>query len=58
MVPSGWHPNLWVILSTRNVSNREAGRADHAELPLLISQTGLQSDVVVIDCPNRHGSPL
>ncbi|WP_176475269.1 ParA family protein [Kocuria sp. WN036] len=57
-LPSGWHPNLRVILSARNVSNREADRADHAELRLKISLTGLQADVVVIDCPNRQGGPL
>ena len=28
------------------------------ELPLWISLTGLQADVVVIDCPNRQGGPL
>ena len=57
-MPSGWHPNLRVIPSARNVSNREADRADHAELRLKISLTGLQADVVVIDCPNRQGGPL
>ncbi|MUN64659.1 AAA family ATPase [Kocuria sediminis] len=57
-VPSGWHPNLRVIPSARNVSNREADRADHAELRLKISLTGLSADVVVIDCPNRQGGPL
>lgn len=57
-MPSGWHPNLRVIPSARNVSNREADRADHAELRLKISLTGLQADVVVIDCPNRQGRPL
>lgn len=54
-VPSGWHPNLRVIPSARNVSNREADRIDHAKLPLLISLTGLQADVVVIDCPQPPG---
>ena len=57
-MPSGWHPNLRVIPSARNVSNREADRADHAELRLKISLTGLSADVVVIDCPNRQGGPL
>lgn len=57
-VPSGWHPNLRVIPSARNVSNREADRADHAELRLKISLAGLSADVVVIDCPNRQGGPL
>lgn len=57
-VPSGWHPNLRVIPSARNVSNREADRADHAELRLNISLTGLSADVVVIDCPNRQSGPL
>ena len=51
-------PHLRVIPSTRNVSNREADRADHAELRLKISLTGLSADVVVIDCPNRQGGPL
>ena len=50
--PSRWHPNLRVIPSARNVSNREADRADHAELRLKISLIGLSADVVVIDCPN------
>jgi chromosome partitioning protein len=50
-VPRGWHPNLRMILSARNVSNREADRADHAELRLKISLTGLSADVVVIHCP-------
>lgn len=57
-VPSGWHANLRVIPSARNVSNREADRADHAELRLKISLAGLLADVVVIDCPNRQGGPL
>ena len=57
-LPNGWHPHLRVIPSARNVSNREADRADHAELRLKISLTGLQADVVVIDCPNRQGGPL
>ena len=56
--PSRWHPNLRVIPSARNVSNREADRADHAELRLKISLIGLSADVVVIDCPNRQGGPL
>ena len=55
---SGWHSNLRVIPSARNVSNREADRADHAELRLKIFLTGLSADVVVIDCPNRQGGPL
>lgn len=55
---SGWPPNLRVIPSARNVSNREADRADHAELRLKISLTGLSADVVVIDCPKRQGGPL
>lgn len=55
---AGGPPNLWVIPSARNVSNREADRADHAELRLKISLIGLSADVVVIDCPNRQGGPL
>jgi cellulose biosynthesis protein BcsQ len=57
-VPSHWHPRLRVIPSARSVSNREADRADHAELRLRISLMGLPAEVVVIDCPNRQGGPL
>ncbi|WP_368499901.1 ParA family protein [Herbiconiux sp. A18JL235] len=55
---SRWFPNLRVVPSARNVSNREADRADHAELRLRASLDGLQADLVVIDCPNRQGGPL
>ena len=55
---SRWFPNLRVVPSARNVSNREADRADHAELRLHTSLDGLQADLVVIDCPNRQGGPL
>lgn len=57
-VPCGWFPNLRVIPSARSVSNREADRADHAELRLRTSLIGIDADVVVIDCPNRQGGPL
>lgn len=57
-VRSNWHPNLRVIPSARSVSNREADRADHAELRLKISLEGIDADLVVIDCPNRQGGPL
>lgn len=55
---SRWFPTLRVVPSARNVSNREADRADHAELRLRASLEGLQADLVVIDCPNRQGGPL
>lgn len=57
-VPSGWSENLRFIPSSRSVSNREADRADHAELRLATSLVGLDADVVVLDCPNRQGGPL
>lgn len=57
-VESSWSPNLRVIPSARSVSNREADRADHAELRLKMSLGGLDADLVVIDCPNRQGGPL
>lgn len=57
-VQSTWFPNLRIVPSARNVSNREADRADHAELRLKASLEGLQADLVVIDCPNRQGGPL
>lgn len=57
-VQSTWSPNLRVIPSARSVSNREADRADHAELRLATSLVGLNADLVVLDCPNRQGGPL
>lgn len=57
-IPSGWHDQLRVIPSARSVSNREADRADHAELRLRVALAGLDADLVVIDCPNRQGGPL
>jgi chromosome partitioning protein len=57
-VQSAWSPNLRVIPSARNVSNREADRADHAELRLRTSLVDITADLVVIDCPNRQGGPL
>lgn len=57
-VPSGWSENLRVLPAARSVSNREADRADHAELRLKTSLLGVDVDVVVIDCPNRQGGPL
>ncbi|WP_448812126.1 ParA family protein [Agromyces bauzanensis] len=66
--PEGWaeelavqtrfSENLRMIPSARSVSNREADRADHAEVRLRASLEGLQADLVVIDCPNRQGGPL
>lgn len=57
-VPTEFSPNLRMIPSARSVSNREADRADHAEVRLRASLEGLESDLVVIDCPNRQGGPL
>lgn len=57
-VQSNWSKNLRVIPSARNVSNREADRADHAELRLRTALVGISADLVVIDCPNRQGGPL
>lgn len=55
---SPWSENLRVIPSARSVSNREADRADHAELRLKVSLEGLDAEVVILDCPNRQGGPL
>ncbi|WP_427019428.1 ParA family protein (plasmid) [Pseudarthrobacter sp. P1] len=55
---STWMPTLKVVPSARSVSNREADRADHAELRLRTSLIGVDADLVVIDCPNRQGGPL
>jgi len=57
-VPSGWHENLRVIPSDRDLSNRESDRDDYAELRLKSSLEGLEADLVVIDCANRQGGPL
>lgn len=57
-IQSDWMPTLRVIPSARSVSNREADRADHAELRLRTSLIGVEADLVVLDCPNRQGGPL
>ena len=57
-IESDWMPTLKVIPSARSVSNREADRADHAELRLRTSLIGVDADLVVLDCPNRQGGPL
>ncbi|WP_327015685.1 ParA family protein [Cryobacterium sp. GrIS_2_6] len=57
-VRTAWSENLRVIPSARNVSNREADRADHAELRLRTALEGISADLVIIDCPNRQGGPL
>lgn len=54
----GWVDGLRVLPSSRSVSNREADRVDHAHLRLKLALIGGQSDLVVIDCPNRQGGPL
>lgn len=57
-VATTWSSKLRVVPSARSVSNREADRADHAELRLKTSLEGITADLVVIDCPNRQGGPL
>ena len=57
-IQSDWMPTLRIIPSARSVSNREADRADHAELRLRTSLIGVEADLVVLDCPNRQGGPL
>lgn len=57
-IQSDWMPTLRVVPSARSVSNREADRADHAELRLRTSLIGVEADLVVLDCPNRQGGPL
>ena len=57
-VQSPWFDTLRVVPSGRSVSNREADRADFAELRLRTALEGVGADVVVIDCPNRQGGPL
>ena len=57
-VISPWFPNLRIVPSGRSVSNREADRADHAELRLKAALEGTRAKLVIIDCPNRQGGPL
>lgn len=57
-VETDWFPTLRAVPSARNLSNREADRADHAELRLRTSLEGVNADLVIIDCPNRQGGPL
>jgi chromosome partitioning protein len=57
-VPSGWHPDLPIVPSHRELSLRESERADQGEIRLVVSLEGAPYDLVVIDCPNRQGGPL
>lgn len=57
-VPTSFSPNLRMIPSSRNLSNREKDGADGIELRLKVSLEGIDADLVVIDCPNRQGGPL
>ena len=57
-VQSGWNANLRVIPAARDLSNRESERDDYAELRLKQALSGLEADLVVIDCANRQGGPL
>ena len=57
-VQSSWVEGLRLIPSNREVSLREKESADHSEVRLRLSLEGIQSDLVVIDCPNRQGGPL
>jgi len=58
IVVPAWSENIRVIPAARSMSNREAEYADGAEYRLKTSLVGLESDLVVIDCPNRQGGPL
>lgn len=55
---SDWHPNLWVLPSSRDLANRERDTADYIELRLVRALEGCTSDLVILDCPNRQGGPL
>jgi chromosome partitioning protein len=57
-VPSGWHENLFILPSDREVSLREKEQADQSEVRLTAALDGADFDLVVIDCPNRQGGPL
>lgn len=57
-VPTSWHPLLWMIPSSREVSLREKESADNADIRLRQALTDVEADVVVLDCPNRQGGPL
>ncbi|MCA4135497.1 ParA family protein [Arthrobacter sp. M4] len=58
IVVPAWSENIRVVPAARSVSNREAEYADGAEYRLKTSLVGLESDLVIIDCPNRQGGPL
>ncbi|WP_417512531.1 ParA family protein [Microbacterium sp.] len=57
-IESHWNANLRVIPAARDLSNRESERDDYAELRLKQSLSGLDADLVVIDCANRQGGTL
>jgi cellulose biosynthesis protein BcsQ len=57
-VAVSWTPNLRAVPSAREVSLREKESADHVEVRLKVALSGLDADLVVLDCPNRQGGPL
>lgn len=58
-VQSKWNPNLRVIPADRNLSNREGSAlGEYADLRLKKALTGLDADLVVLDCANRQAGIL
>lgn len=57
-VPSAWSPDLRIVPSSRNLSNREADLDDGLEFRLKRSLVGLEDHLVIFDMPNRQGGPI
>ncbi|MEO3931402.1 ParA family protein [Micrococcaceae bacterium Sec7.4] len=57
-VPSAWSPDLRIVPSSRNLSNREADLDDGLEFRLKRSLAGLEDHLVIFDMPNRQGGPI
>lgn len=57
-VDSSWTPNLRIVPSSRNLSNREADLDDGLEFRLKRSLVGIEDHLVIFDMPNRQGGPI
>lgn len=55
---TAWSSNLTMIPADRAVSRREKDVDEGHEWRLKAALTGLDADLVVLDCPNRQGGPL
>lgn len=57
-LPTGWNSKLRIVPSSRQLSSREKNTEDQAEIRLSMALQGVNTDLVIIDCPNRQGGIL